>query len=103
MDPLAAMFGAQGLSQVDMPALLYRPQSDGYLKSEGNALLLAGTLPRPPQQITVPGSHFVFIDPCPAAIAAEAVDICKDAPGIDRVAIHLKIQEEISNFLQGNL
>ncbi|MGH7006223.1 MAG: hypothetical protein ACREIP_19940, partial [Alphaproteobacteria bacterium] len=63
----------------------------------------AGGLRLPPQQIVVPGRHFVFIDPCPPAIAAEAPLICADAPGIDRKAIHRHIEAQTAAFLLQSL
>ena len=51
----------------------------------------------------VPGSHFVFIDPCPPDLAAKVPAICQDAPDVDRAAIHRRLEGEISDFLQQNL
>jgi predicted dienelactone hydrolase len=100
LDPLAFMFDSKGLEAVQMPTLLLRPESGDYLRGEGNALALATALPNPARQIVVPGSHFVFIDPCPAEAANTAAAQCQDAPGIDRAAIHRKIETEIVNFLR---
>jgi predicted dienelactone hydrolase len=102
MDPLAFTFDAEALRAVQIPTLLIRPASDDYLRAPPNAAAVAAGLPHPPQQSTVPGSHFVFLDPCPPALAEE-VPVCRDAPGIDRVAIHRKIEGEISDFLRRNL
>jgi predicted dienelactone hydrolase len=100
MDPLAFMFDAAGLQRVQIPALLLRPESGDYLSSAGNALALAKALPKPPQQTVVPGSHFVFIDPCPSEVANAAAAQCQDAPGVSRAAIHRKIETEIIYFLR---
>lgn len=103
LDPLATMFDASGLAAVKMPVLLYRPQDDTYMKSGANALALAKNLPLSPQESTVPGRHFVFVDPCPEKTAAETALICRDEPGIDRAAIHRNLENEITDFLKGNL
>lgn len=103
LDPLAIMFGEAGLAGVTMPVALFRPQDDAYMASGANALALAEALPRPPQDFVVPGGHFVFIDPCPNALAAELALICRDAPGIDRVAIHRRLEGDIAAFLKGSL
>jgi predicted dienelactone hydrolase len=100
LDPLAFMFDSKGLEAVRMPTLLLRPESGDYLRGEGNALALATALPNPAQQIVVPGSHFVFIDPCPPEVANAAAAQCQDASGIDRAAIHREIETEIVNFLR---
>jgi predicted dienelactone hydrolase len=102
MEPFGALFDRDGLTAVDLPTLLYRSlHSD--LNADGNALALASALPRPPQQVVVPGGHFVFVDPCPPSLEAEAPQVCKDAPGIDRGAIHQRLKREIGEFLRRNM
>ena len=102
LEPLAALFDRDGLAAVTMPVLLYRAlQSD--LRPEGNALALARNLPKPPREETVPGGHFVLADTCPQAVAAEAEEVCKDAPRIDRAAVQRRIEREIAEFLRGAL
>jgi predicted dienelactone hydrolase len=103
MDPLAVMFDAAGLASVRIPTLLYRPDDDAYLNAQHNALAVAAGLPNPSQQVVVPGSHFVFVDPCPDAIADQAPLICKDATGVDRASVHRKMESEISAFLHAHL
>jgi predicted dienelactone hydrolase len=100
MDPLAVLFDRDGLAPVRLPALLLRPQSDEYLGGAGNALALAAGLPQAPEQGVVPGSHFVFIDPCPPEVAEAAATQCRDAPGIDRAAVHRQIETVIADFLR---
>ena len=101
MEPWGALFDRNGLTSVDMPTLLYRAEGSD-LKAEGNILALAAALPHPPRQETVPG-HFIFVDPCPPALEAEAPAACKDAPAVDRAAVHRRIEIEIGDFLRRNL
>jgi predicted dienelactone hydrolase len=102
MEPLGALFDQDGLRSVEVPVLLYRAeQSD--LAAEGNILSLAAGLPRPPRQEITPGGHFIFVDPCPRLLDAEAPAVCKDVAGVDRVAVHRRIEAEIATFLQQNL
>ena len=89
--------------EVKIPVLLIRPEDDAYMASGANALALIANLPLPPQHDVVPGRHFVFIDPCPEKIAAEAALICRDEPGVDRVSAHRKMTTEITAFLQKSL
>ncbi|MGF6214373.1 alpha/beta hydrolase family protein [Comamonas sp. 4034] len=103
LDPLATMFDASGLAAINLPVRLYRPQDDVYMKAAKNALALARNLPQSPQETTVPGRHFVFVDPCPKAVAAEAALVCLDEPGVDRPAVHRRLESEITEFLKGNL
>ncbi|MQY44553.1 dienelactone hydrolase [Rhizobiales bacterium RZME27] len=103
MDPLSMLFDRSGLASVTMPALLFRPRNDAYLRATGNALGLARNFPSVPEQIVVPGSHFVFIDPCPAELMQEAAAVCRDEDGVDRVKIHRDIESDIAAFLHQNL
>ena len=102
LEPYGAPFERKGLGSLDLPILIYAAsQSD--LRPEGNALALAKALPRPPQQVAVPGSHFVFVDPCSPILAARAPEVCNDPPGTDRVGIHQRFRREIADFLRANL
>lgn len=103
MDPLAILFDAAGLASVRLPTLLIRPEHDDYLRAEGNAAAVASGLARPPQMLVVPGSHFVLLDPCPDGAAPKAATQCTDGPGVDRIAIHRKIEAEIVAFLRKTL
>ena len=80
-----------------------RRESARRLRSPRRGSTVAAGLPHPPREITVPGSHFVFIDPCPPDLAAKAPAICQDPPDVDRAAIHRRLEGEISDFLQQNL
>jgi predicted dienelactone hydrolase len=102
LDPLGAIFSRDSLVTVDMPVLLYRAEQSR-LKAEGNALALAAALPRPPRQEVVPGGHFAFIDSCPESLRAELADACEDPPGVDRAAIHARVEAEVSAFFRDAL
>jgi predicted dienelactone hydrolase len=102
LEPYGAPIEQKGLGSLDLPILIYSAsQSD--LKAEGNILALAKALPRSPRQIAVPGSHFVFVDPCSPILATTATEICSDPPDTDRAAIHQRFKREISDFLRANL
>ena len=102
LEPFGSLFDRDRLTSVDMPTLLYRAESSA-LKAEGNIIALAAALPHPPRQETVPGGHFIFFGPCPPVMEAEAPAICKDAPQVDRAAVHRRIEGEIGDFLRRNL
>ena len=102
LEPYGAPIEPKSLGSLDLPVLIYTAsQSD--LGAEGNIVAVAKALPRPPQQAAIPGSHFVFIDPCSPSLAARAPEICSDPPGTDRAAIHQRFKREISDFLRANL
>jgi hypothetical protein len=102
MEPWGALFDRNGSTSVDMQTLLYRAEGSD-LKAEGNILALAAALPHPPRQETVPGGHFIFFGLCPPALWAELPAACKDAPTVDRAAVHRRIEVEIGDFLRRNL
>ncbi|MBX3503686.1 MAG: dienelactone hydrolase [Alphaproteobacteria bacterium] len=102
LEPFGAPFQRSGLAALDMPVLIYRATGSD-LRSAGNALALARALPRIPRVVAVPGGHFVFVDPCPPALMAEARQVCVDAPGVDRSALHRQMLPAINEFLSGAL
>lgn len=103
LDPLGVPFDAEGFAAVRMPVLMYQPEDDSYLSAAANADAVAAALPTPPERRKVPGRHFVFIDPCPAELADTAAMICRDAPGVDRSAIHRRMETDIAEFLRHHL
>ncbi|WP_379063597.1 alpha/beta hydrolase family protein [Mesorhizobium sp. UC22_110] len=103
MDPLSIVFDRVSLKEISLPIFLLRPEDDAYMNASHNALALAKGLSFPPQETVVPGRHFVFIDPCPQELAAEAPLICNDEPSVDRAAVHEKFESEIAAFLEKKL
>lgn len=102
LEPYGAPFSAQAVGTLDRPVLIYRAlQSD--LGAEGNILALARALPRRPQPVEIPGSHFVFADSCPADPGTRPAELCYDPPGVDRLAVQQRVRQEIVAFLRANL
>jgi hypothetical protein len=46
---------------------------------------------------------FVFLAPCPSAFAARIPIICTDPPGVDRAAIHSRLNTEMIDFFRRTL
>jgi predicted dienelactone hydrolase len=103
MAPLAVVFDEEGLSGVSVPVRLYRAADDRHVQNRWNAGNVAANLPAAPELVTVPGDHYVFLPPCPEAFAAEVPEVCTDAPGVDRAAIHARIAEELVDFFDRTL
>jgi predicted dienelactone hydrolase len=104
MAPLAVVFAQDGFPNVRVPVRLYRADGDTHVRNPWNADIVAAGLPASPEVVTVPGDHYVFLPPCPEAIAAELPEeVCTDAPGIDRAAIHAQIGEELVDFFARTL
>jgi predicted dienelactone hydrolase len=98
MAPLGVVFDRAGLTKVTVPVVIFRAADDHHVRNEWNADSVSRNLPATPEVITVPGDHYVFIAPCPPALATELPDACSDAPGVDRTAIHAEIAEELLLF-----
>ncbi len=104
MAPLAVVFDKEGLSGVSVPVRLYKAADDSHVQNRWNADIGAANLPAPPEAVTVPGDHYVFLPPCPPAMAAEVPEeVCTDAPGVDRAAIHATIGDELVAFFDRTL
>jgi predicted dienelactone hydrolase len=105
MAPAAGyMFDRAGLSKVEVPVRLYRATADEMLPHPWNVERIAQMLPRPPEYQLVEGAgHFVFLAPCSAMLAGLAPVICKDPPGIDRTAIHTRLNAEMVAFFRRTL
>lgn len=101
LEPYGAPFDPRSLASLDVPALVYAA-SHSDLRAEGNALAIAKALPRA-QEIVIPGSHFVFVDPCSPLLEGRAPDICTDPPDTDRAALHRRFRREIVDFLRAHL
>ena len=98
------VFDRAGLSKVEVPVLLYRPTADEMLLHPWHAERIAQMLPKPPEYQLIEGAgHFVFLAPCPAVIAARAPAICNDPPGIDRAAVHARLNAEMIEFFRRTL
>jgi len=102
LDPFAVLFQQRELATVTMPVLIFRP-SQSQLPGQANTIALAADLPQRPQFETVPGTHFIFVDVCPAALQSEAPEVCQDPKGVDRTSVHTAIDVQIVEFFRKNL
>jgi len=102
LDPFAVLFQQRELAAVTMPVLIFRP-SQSELPGEANAVALAADLPRHPRFVTVPGTHFIFADVCPAALQSEAPQVCQDPKGVDRSSVHTAIEGRLVEFFRKSL
>ena len=102
LEPYGAPFAQDDLASVDISVMIINAlQSD--LKASHNVYALAAALPKTPRTLSIPGSHFVFIGPCPSMIAATNPEVCKDPPNVDRGAVLKQMRREIVGFLHASL
>ena len=83
---------------------LYRPSADEILVHPWNAERIAQLLPRPPEyQVLERAGHFVFLAPCSPALTVLARVVCTDPPGVDRAAVHTRLNADLVDFFTRTL
>jgi predicted dienelactone hydrolase len=104
MAPLSLVFDNASLAHVDRPVFLYYGQDDQVLLPQENVLHIAPLIKTLAGTERIPkAGHYVFLSPCSPQLANDAVDICKDPPGVDRVAAHRKINANALAFFRKTL
>jgi predicted dienelactone hydrolase len=104
MAPLSLVFDKASLSRVNRPVLLYYGQDDRVLLPEENVLHVAPLIKTLAGVEMIPkAGHYVFLSPCSPQLTRDAPDICKDPPGVDRVAVHRKINASALAFFRKTL
>lgn len=97
-------FTAEGLSQVKTPIQLWRGDSDEILPHPRHAQNVYDNLPIKPEYHVIPkAGHFVFIAPCPPALASAVPMICRDQEGFDRAAFHVEFNASVVAFFEASL
>lgn len=101
MAPVSMMFSPESLKTLTAPTLIFTGDKDEELSWRLNAGTLAETLPSKPELKVIPNAgHFVFLSPCSSQLRAITPMLCEDPPGVDRTAVHRRINDEIDRFLK---
>jgi len=101
---LGPAFDRAGLADVRVPIRLYRPEADEVLRHPYNAEHVRLMLPRAPEYSELPDAgHYVFLAPCSPVLARQAPQICVDPSGVDRGALHARLNAEIEDFFRRTL
>jgi len=103
MAPLSVMFDEKGVADIKIPLKVYKASDDQELRNPWNTDHLLSVLPTSVEHGEVQGGHFVFVAPCSAALAKAVPEVCVDAKGIDRAAIHAKLNNEVVDFFNRTL
>lgn len=104
MAPMSLVFDKAGLASINRPVFLYYGQDDQVLKPKYNALHIAPLIKTLAGIQMIPkAGHYVFLTPCSPQLTKEAQGICKDQPGVDRVAIHRQINTDALAFFRKTL
>ncbi len=101
MAPVGLYFDRAGLAKIHVPVLLFDGQDDDVLAPADNSRRIASFLGLSASRfIVIPRArHFVFLAPCTSRMRALAPPLCIDPPGVDRVAVHARIQHDVVRFL----
>lgn len=98
--PLSVVFPAEEIGRIGLPVGVWVGGADRELTPESNALALARALPgRPAVRMEPAAGHFTYLAPCSARFAASSPGLCRDGEGVDRVALHHRLVDEIGDFL----
>ena len=101
MAPLSLVFDKAGLSHVDRPVYLYYGQDDQVLLPQENALHIAPLIKTLAGTTMIPkAGHYVFLAPCSPQLSQDAPELCKDPPGVDRIAAHQQINASALAFFR---
>jgi predicted dienelactone hydrolase len=104
MAPLSLVFDQAGAGAIDRPVELWYGQNDRVLLPSENALHVKPLIATLEQVHEVPkADHWVFLAPCSARLAADAGEICKDPPGVDRAKVHERINADALAFFRTTL
>jgi len=103
MAPASVFFDQQGLGRIGIPMRLYGARDDRYVINAWNVDRVAAALVPPAAVHRVPGGHYVFLAPCSSDLLARRPELCTDAAGVDRVAIHRQMEAELLDFFNANL
>ncbi len=98
---LGFLFERDELAAVRAPVRIYRAGADELLREPYNSERYCALLPTPPEYEVVEGAgHYIFLAPCTDALRQALPAVCADPPGIDRVAFHRRLNDEMVAFFR---
>jgi predicted dienelactone hydrolase len=104
MAPFSSVFDAAGLAHINRPVFLYYAEDDRVLLPRYNVLHIAPLIKTLVGIKMIPkAGHYVFLSPCSQKLARGYPGICKDPPGVDRAAVHRKLNAEALAFFRKTL
>ncbi len=96
---LGYLFDARALADVKVPVIIYRPSADEMVPHPWSAERIVNFLPQKPEYVVLAGAgHFVFLAPCSWSFWLMARSICSDPSGVDRSAIHTRLNADLIAF-----
>lgn len=94
----------EGLKQLDVPAYITVGEGDTQTPPKENSEFAAKHIPHS-ELVVIPGAvdHEIFVNECDEEGKNEFPEACKDAPGVDRAAIHGDVGKAALRFFGANL
>jgi predicted dienelactone hydrolase len=93
----------QSLQSVHVPVHIVVGKDDDQALPEANARPMTRQIPAAILDVLPAGGHYMFLPTCTDRGKNFVKDICEDAPGIDRTAIHAKINADALSFFRQTL
>jgi predicted dienelactone hydrolase len=104
MNPVGVLFDKENWARVTAPVYVYAAAADSVLPIQDHALVAKNNLRSLTQYTEIPGAnHFVFLVLCSEQMKSITPALCVDPPGIDRVAIHEKLNADALIFFRAEL
>jgi predicted dienelactone hydrolase len=100
---LGPAFVAESLKKISLPVEIVAGMGDSVVPPATSAEMFAATIPS--AKITLlPGvGHYTFLETCTAQGKKWRPDLCTDAPGVDRNAVHARTAAMAVTFFDNNL
>jgi hypothetical protein len=98
---LGSALRQESFSAIALPSLFVGATHNDFLPWESHGARYVSAIPGV-QTILLEGQegHFIFIAPCRHSAEVMGVSLCKDRPGVDRVAVQVALVQGIADFVR---
>lgn len=100
---LGEAFDARSFADVTIPVSLVAGEADVTAPTATNIRRIAALMPKATVTLLPGAAHYTFLDTCVADAVERVPRVCKDAPGIDRDAIHAQVIDQALKFFATTL
>jgi len=100
---LGEAFDQGSFASVTIPVALLAGAADVTAPVDTNIRRIGGLMPQATVTIVPGASHYTFMDVCEPEVVEHLAMICKDAPGVDRAAVHAQTAERVRDFFAATL
>lgn len=95
---LGQAFRPQDLADITIPLAIVAGDADTIVPVASNASWYATHIPHAQYELVQGAGHYVFINVCLPTAKARLPQICQDAPGVDREAVHRRVIAKALSF-----